>query len=105
MKNEKVCPKCTSSEILRIPGIMHYRGSGNNIRRGSIFDENVLNILVTRYVCRNCGFSEEWIDENRDIEKLSKWHEDKINSIDLDQLETDDNNFSEAPPWNKKNLI
>ena len=28
-------------------------------------------VLVTRYLCGDCGFSEEWIDETRDIEKLN----------------------------------
>jgi hypothetical protein len=29
-------------------------------------------VLVTRYVCASCGFSEDWVDERADLEKLSR---------------------------------
>ncbi|MFK8005077.1 MAG: hypothetical protein AB8H03_01845 [Saprospiraceae bacterium] len=105
MKNEKVCPKCTSTEIIRVPGTMHVRGAGNNIRRGYVFDENRFIVLVTRYVCSNCGFSEEWIDEKEDIEKIKKWYESKEGKISLDNLEGDNDNFSDTPPWDEKNKM
>jgi len=94
MKNEKVCPKCTSLEIIRIPGIIHSRGSGNNIRRGSFFNKNNFLVLITRYVCVNCGFTEEWIDEKADVEKIKKWVDQKKVKMKLDELETDNNNFT-----------
>ena len=69
MKNSKQCPKCSSKKIIRIPGKFESWGAGNNIRMG-IFVKNA--VLVTRYLCNNCGFSEEWIDKKEDIEKLKK---------------------------------
>lgn len=105
MKNEKVCPKCTSSEILRLPGIVHFRGAGNNIHRGSIFNENGFGVLVTRYVCAICGFSEEWIDDKQDVEKIKKWCDGLKTKAELDGLEKDDKNFSDTPPWENNNLI
>ena len=67
MKNMKTCPKCNSKDILRIPGKAGAYGSGNNISVGStIFSA----IKITRYLCCECGYSEEWIDNKEDIEKL-----------------------------------
>ncbi|NOQ37530.1 hypothetical protein GQ472_01450 [archaeon] len=69
MKNSKQCPKCSSRKIIRIPGKVGTWGTGNNILMGT-FVKNA--VLITRYLCGNCGFSEEWIDEKKDIEKLEK---------------------------------
>ena len=66
MKNN-ICPKCNSNDILRIPGQVGAHGSGNNIILGmTIFS----GIPVTRFVCSHCGFSEEWIDDPKNLEKL-----------------------------------
>ena len=59
MKNTKVCAKCNSNNILRVEGYSGCYGAGNNIRIGaSVFDA----VNVNRYLCCDCGFSEEWID-------------------------------------------
>lgn len=68
MKNTKICPKCNHTEIIRIEGTAGSYGSGNNIQVGLTYFSAV---LVHRYVCCNCGFSEEWID-TEDISKLKK---------------------------------
>lgn len=66
MKNTRICPKCQSSDIVRIDGYAGARGSGNNIMVGmSIFSA----VNVNRYICCNCGFTEEWIDK-RDIDAV-----------------------------------
>lgn len=66
MKNTKICPKCNSSDIVRINGFTGAYGTGNNILTGlSVFSA----IDVNRYVCCHCGYSEEWIDRE-DIPKL-----------------------------------
>lgn len=60
MKNSGMCPKCNSRNILRIEGKAGAYGSGNNIPVGfTIFSY----VKVPRYVCCNCGYSEEWIDK------------------------------------------
>jgi hypothetical protein len=67
MKTSKICSKCNSQEIIRIPGQVGGYGVGNNILIGmTIFS----GVKVTRYLCTSCGFSEEWIDDPEDIEKL-----------------------------------
>lgn len=60
MKNKHICPKCSSRDILFIKGKAGAYGSGNNIPVGmTIFSA----VLVHRYVCCSCGYSEEWIDK------------------------------------------
>ena len=67
MKYTNLCPKCQSDDILRIEGEVGAHGIGNNIRTGfSVFS----SVKVTRFLCLNCGFSEEWIDSREDLEKL-----------------------------------
>lgn len=68
MKQKRICPKCGSADILRIPGKSGPYGTGNNIPAGwSIFSA----VLVHRYLCCSCGYSEEWIDRE-DIHKLKE---------------------------------
>lgn len=67
MKNSQVCPKCESNDIIRIPGKKGAYGAGNNIQVGFTV---MSAVKVTRYLCGTCGFSEEWIDEKADIQKL-----------------------------------
>jgi ribosomal protein S27AE len=70
MKNTGICPKCHSSKIIRIPGSVGGYGAGNNILAGhTIFSA----VKVTRYLCASCGYTEEWIDDANDIEKLKKF--------------------------------
>jgi hypothetical protein len=69
MRNSKMCTKCRSADILRIPGKTGAYGSGNNIMVGMTVYSNV---KVTRYLCAACGFSEEWIDSADDIARLKR---------------------------------
>ena len=69
MKQNHVCPKCNSQDIIRIPGMVGPYGSGNNISTGwTVFNR----VTVTRYLCGQCGYSEEWIDDTEDIRKLKE---------------------------------
>jgi predicted RNA-binding Zn-ribbon protein involved in translation (DUF1610 family) len=61
MKKSHKCPKCNSESILRIPGTVGSYGVGNNIR-ASFFS----HVRVTRYLCSDCGYSEEWVDSPTD---------------------------------------
>ncbi len=68
MKNTNRCPKCNGGDILFVPGTSEAYGVGNNIRVGAtIFSA----VLVHRYICSSCGYSEEWIDKEG-ISKLQK---------------------------------
>lgn len=68
MKNTHCCPKCNGKDIIRIEGQAGAYGVGNNIQTGMF---NFSAVLVHRYVCCSCGYSEEWIDKE-DIPKLEK---------------------------------
>lgn len=38
-----------------------------------IVGKSLLSVVkVTRFVCENCGYSEEWIEREEDIQKLAK---------------------------------
>ena len=68
MKNTKLCPKCSSNNIILIPGNTGPYGVGNNIPAGkTIFSY----VNVNRYLCATCGYSEEWV-EREDIERIAK---------------------------------
>ncbi len=72
MKNTKICPKCGGTDILFVEGNAGAYGAGNNIMTGAtIFSA----VLVGRYICCKCGYSEEWIDL-KDVEKLKKKYQD-----------------------------
>lgn len=71
MKNTHICPKCRSSDIVCAKGENQGYGIGNNVRAG-IFKQ----VLISRYICCTCGFTEEWI-ENDDLPKVKAYHEKK----------------------------
>lgn len=60
--------ECNSADIIRIKGNAGPYGTGNNIQTGL---SNFSAVLVHRYLCCSCGYSEEWIDKE-DLEKLKK---------------------------------
>ncbi len=67
MRNTKICPKCGSYDVVRVPGGVGAHGAGDNIPMGLW---TFSAIKVTRYLCCDCGFSEEWIDDPNDREKI-----------------------------------
>ncbi len=68
MKQTRVCPKCSSTDIVIVDGQAGAYGAGNNIMVGmTVFSA----VKVNRYICCGCGFTEEWID-TKDIEKIKK---------------------------------
>ena len=71
MKNKKICPKCSGMDIVRVPGRVGAYGAGNNI---SVGWTTLSAVLVHRYVCCACGYSEEWIDKE-DLRKLKEKYE------------------------------
>ena len=67
MKNTNQCPKCNSDDIIRVEGQSKGYGAGSNIPTGATIFQA---ILVTRYVCGNCGYIESWIDSQDDVAKV-----------------------------------
>jgi ribosomal protein S27AE len=68
MKWNRVCPKCKSDDTIIVYGERGSYGAGNYIETGTMIQRT---ILVDRYVCCSCGFTEEWV-RLEDIEVLKK---------------------------------
>ena len=70
MKHTNLCPKCRSTDIVRIDGSVGAYGTGNNVILGNtVFSA----VKVHRYICCSCGYTEEWIDtDDLDRIKFSK---------------------------------
>jgi ribosomal protein S27AE len=66
MHQTKKCPKCQSGDLIKVLG--NIGPHGNNIPMGFIAG----TVMITRYVCGACGFSEEWIESKASIEALRK---------------------------------
>lgn len=54
MKNTGLCPKCGSTDVHRA---LH--SNANNIRPVASLSSAV--VYTTHYVCRVCGYVEEWV--------------------------------------------
>lgn len=68
MKDKNICPKCNGTNIIKVKGKAGACGFGNSIQVGwTIFSD----ILIHRYICCSCGYSEEWVDKE-DIPALEK---------------------------------
>ncbi|MFT4565917.1 MAG: putative nucleic-acid-binding Zn-ribbon protein [Saprospiraceae bacterium] len=67
MKNTHQCSKCNSSDIIKVPGPASVGYSQNKVPTGFFSSGN-----VDRYVCLECGYSEEWITKVADLQKLRK---------------------------------
>lgn len=67
MKNTHECPKCNAHDIIRIPGPASVGYTQNKVPTGFFSTGN-----VDRYVCLDCGFTEEWIANEKDLEKVRK---------------------------------
>ncbi|MGO4936475.1 hypothetical protein ACTQ54_02365 [Fundicoccus sp. Sow4_H7] len=69
MKNTGKCPKCGGKDLIYVPGSVGAYGTGNNIMTGLT---TLSAVLVNRYVCTKCGYTEEWVE---DVPKLKKTYE------------------------------
>lgn len=64
MKYSYFCPKCQNSEIAIIEGGTFKGNIYNTVTFG------LTTIYLTRYVCTNCGFTENYIDDVKDLQKI-----------------------------------
>lgn len=61
MKNTRTCPKCASKRIMVIE-----RKTQDAYIPTSIFSFAIVN----KYICADCGFAEEWIASEDDLQKV-----------------------------------
>jgi len=67
MSNSKICPKCQSALFVRVD---NSRGQQLNPIKTGVFTV----AEVSRYVCCDCGFVEEWIENHDDLKKIKEKH-------------------------------
>ena len=69
MKNTKRCPKCGSTDLIRVPDDAHrYLANSICITRFAW----VKRIPVARYVCQSCGYVEDWVEHQQERDALRK---------------------------------
>lgn len=66
VKNTKKCSKCNSLNIVRIPGRVDSYGASVIPIGVTIFSA----VKVTKYLCSECGYLEQWVDAKSDIERV-----------------------------------
>lgn len=72
MKNSKECPKCMSDNIVRFDGLRLYNALGNVLLVKRSKNRLLVDVVcIHRYVCCNCGYTEEWIDKE-DLQKVAE---------------------------------
>ena len=62
MRNTHCCPKCGGTDIVRIPASEWLFSRGINVYTG-LHKGN--KVLVERYICRSCGYLENWVKPER----------------------------------------
>ena len=67
MRNTQQCPKCESTDVIMIEGQRF-----NQTQIISLTKWGAANAVLDRYLCANCGFTEEWIQLDK---KFMKWVE------------------------------
>lgn len=70
MKNTKCCPKCGSHDIIRVPDNQNRHASGNNIYTSTF--TLVRKIPVIRYVCSNCGYVENYVEQQSQRDEIKQ---------------------------------
>lgn len=67
-KNQKICPKCQSLDIINLDNTSLH-SQYTSIKTGLM---TVADIEV--YVCGDCGYFEQYIRNTSDLEKIKKSH-------------------------------
>ena len=63
MKQGNPCVKCASKSIYYVPGGL--REGQDQALVGAFLP---VRFRIARYVCTDCGYSEEWVDTDEDME-------------------------------------
>jgi predicted nucleic-acid-binding Zn-ribbon protein len=66
MDQKNKCAKCSSSDLLRVPSIP---GEPPSIVVG---ERAMHKVAVAKFVCADCGYIEEWVEDISDLEKLRR---------------------------------
>lgn len=66
MKNTNVCPKCGCNEIKEM------KGSKTNNGYGGVIVSGLKRAHTSVFICCNCGFIEEWVSSEKDLEIIKE---------------------------------
>lgn len=69
MRSTGRCPKCGSSDLVRVPDDAH-RYLANSICITKLV--TVERIPVARYVCCGCGYVEDWVEHPRERSRIKQ---------------------------------
>lgn len=70
MKPTGVCPKCSAAAVIRVPDHPRRHVSGNNIDTTTV--TLMGKIPVIRYVCTNCGYVENWVEQESQLKEIRR---------------------------------
>jgi len=69
MRNTGKCPKCGAGAVIRVPDDAHrYLANSICITR----TVTVKRVPVARYVCRECGYVEDWVENRHELSEIEK---------------------------------
>jgi ribosomal protein S27AE len=71
MRRTKKCPKCGGEHILLIEGWDASPETGHAIALPGIHLRGG-TVILDRYVCAGCGYTEAWIQKPEDVVKMIK---------------------------------
>lgn len=66
MRFSQTCPKCSGTQIMRSAG-KKMDQHGNKIRFNAF-----KKIPLDHFTCINCGYTEEWVTDDKELEFLRK---------------------------------
>ncbi len=69
MRTTGRCPKCGSSDLVRVPDDAH-RYLANSICITKLV--TVERVPVARYVCCGCGYVEDWVEHPQERNRLKQ---------------------------------
>jgi len=61
------CPKCASKEVLEITG-----SDMNSFQKIPLNKWSIKNAVLDRYICIECGYTEEWVQLSESFKKWAK---------------------------------
>lgn len=68
VKNSHQCPKCGSADI-----VVESKKSSISYNNYVTVKQNWAKfIMMSRYICLSCGYTEEWVDKVEDLIKIEK---------------------------------
>lgn len=66
MKNTAQCSKCSSVNIFKVEGKKFNQNSNRQMVSAFKF------IAITRFICLGCGYTEEWVTNEKELDQLHK---------------------------------